>query len=164
MRSWGLSAIVLSLLSVARCLTVAARIGTCDERIADREDRLADAERVHVLVEYRLVTECPQLVGVLPEPRLERDLASFQNAEAPAVERALRVGAVDQVRDELEMRLRLHRPAHDPEGAEQLAVLEQHSRDDRVERPLAGRDAVGMLRIGREAERAVLQHDARVAS
>ena len=50
---------------------------------------------------------------------------------------------VDVVDQHLHLSLRLHGPAHDPESHPGLAVLHHESRDDGVERPLAGRVALG---------------------
>jgi hypothetical protein len=48
--------------------------------------------------------------------------------------------------------------AHDPEGHDHPAVAFQHAGDDRVQRPLAGRDAVGVPGLDDEALAAVLQN------
>src|SRR5215470_3841072 len=55
---------------------------------------------------------------------------------------------------------RLIMAAHYPEGHYRLAVLHQHSRDDRVERPLARRDCVRMTHDRTEPGAAVVQQHA----
>ena len=59
----------------------------------------------------------------------------------------------------LHVPLRLHVAAHHAKAHDRLAALGQESRDDGVERPLAGRDLVGP-RLQAEAVTAVLQADA----
>src|SRR5207248_11296851 len=72
---------------------VAAPVRAADERVADAEDRLADAEAIGLRHEERLVSEPPELVGPVPQARLERDLASRLDAKARSVERLLRGGS-----------------------------------------------------------------------
>src|SRR5919206_342087 len=115
-------------------MPVAAAVGAADERVTGAEDRLTDPEDEGLLREKGLVPEPPELLGSIPEPGLEHDLPSRFDAEARGVERRLRVGSFAQGVDELDMALRLHRGAHDAEGAEQPAVLEEHAWDERVER------------------------------
>ena len=110
----------------------------------------APRERRREAVERLLERERPAVVAVAIEPPARR------------VERRLRVEpAVDHVRHDLQMALRLHVPAHHAERAEQRAVAQQQARDDRVVRALAGREPVRVARLEREAGAAVLQHDAR---
>ena len=47
-----------------------------------------------------------------------------------------------EVRDQLQVPLRLDVAAHQPERADQLAGVEEHPGDDRVERPPPGREPV----------------------
>ena len=102
-----------------------------------------------------------EIVGACREPGLELDEPSFVDTPARGVEGGLRIVAVvDEATDDLEMALWLHRPTHDAERAEQGAALEQHARDDRVERPLRGRERVRVPGVGAEARRPVLQDDA----
>ena len=55
---------------------------------------------------------------------------------------------------------RLILPAHHAERHDRAAVLGGKARDDRVQRPLARRDAIGMAGLDAEAAGAVLQQDA----
>ncbi len=57
----------------------------------------------------------------------------------------------EQVLDDLQVTLRLEVAAHHAERPEQRAVAHEQAGDDRVERPLAGRDAVRVSRLEREA-------------
>ena len=103
----------------------------------------------------RAQAERLDLGGAIPEALLEQDAVTLR-AEARAVECRLGVEPlVDERRDELDVRLCLDEPAHDAERTEQLAVAEEHSRDDRVVRPAARLD---LPRDG-EARSAVLQDD-----
>ena len=77
------------------------------------------------------------------EARLELDDAVLLDPPARGVERGLGIETVvDDPPDHLEVALRLHRAAHDAERPEQLTLLEQHARDDRVERSLRRRELV----------------------
>src|SRR2546429_1820432 len=109
-------------------MAVAAPVGAAGERVAEAEDRLADAEDGRLPREECLVTEPPKLVGAVPEARLERDLPPFLDAEASGIQRCLWVGSFAEGMDELDVSLRLHRAAHDAEGPEELAFLEEHPR------------------------------------
>ena len=51
-------------------------------------------------------------------------------------------------------------PPITPNGPQQLAVAQQEARDDRVVRPLAGREPVGVSGLEREAVPAVVERDA----
>ncbi len=96
------------------------------------------------------------LGGALPEPLLEENGVPL-HAEARAIEGSLRVElVVHEGGDQLDMSLRLDEATHDSERAQQLAVAQEHSRDDRVVRTPAGLDAPGHG----EAGAAVLEHDA----
>ena len=83
-----------------------------------------------------------------------------QRGAATAV--AMSTPAVDERRHELGVDLRLgvaaHRPGHDPRPP--LAVPEQHPGQERVERPLAGLEDVGVGRVEAEVRAAVLVVDA----
>ena len=72
--------------------------------------------------------------------------------------------AVDEGRHQLGVDLRLRvaagRPGHDPRRGH--AVTEQHPGEQRVERPLAGRQGVRVLRVEAEVAPAVLVEDPRV--
>src|SRR5919198_1493936 len=131
-----------SSISEPRRVAVAAPVGAGDERVADAEDRLSDAEAVRLRVEHRLVPEPAKLLGLVPEAGLERDPAPAVDSEPRCVERRLRVVACPEPKDDLHVPLSLHVSAHDAEGAEQVAVLEQEPRDDRVERTLGRRELV----------------------
>ena len=113
------------------------------------------------------IASCPRArsAPAMPgEPRLERQRPARRvSVEPPArrVERGLRVEpVVDQRRDELQVALRLHVSAHQPERPQQPVVAQQHPGDDRVERPPAGGEAVRVPGLEREAGPAVLQGDA----
>ena len=60
----------------------------------------------------------------------------------------------------LQVDLRLAVGAHAAEHRPELLVLERERRDQRVQRHLAGLEAIGMLRVEREIGAAVLQHHA----
>ena len=81
-------------------------------------------------------------------------------APARRVARGLRaLLVVEHAHQRLHMALRLHVGAHDAVAHDGFAVFRQERRDDRVERPLAGRDLV-RSRVQAEAVAAVLQADA----
>ena len=85
-------------------------------------------------------------------------------ADARRVDRLLQVqAAIDQVDQHLRVPLRLDVAAHHAVGHQQPAVLEHHRRNQRVERPLAGLEAVRVAWLEREAGAAIVQHDAGVA-
>src|SRR5581483_3992338 len=122
---------------------VAARVGTADPRVAEAEDRLPDAEAVREHGPPHLVPESAQRLLLPPQAGLELDGAVRLDAPARRVERGLRVGAlVDEPQHDLEVALRLHRAAHDPERPEQAAALKQQPGDNGVERPPRGREPV----------------------
>ena len=68
---------------------------------------------------------------------------------------------VDETEHDLHVPLRLHRAAHHAERPEQRATLQKHAGDDRVERPLARREPVGVAIVLDEAGRAILEGDSR---
>ena len=108
-----------------------------------------------------VVTERPKLVLVLPQPRLELDDTPAVDTPARTVERRLGiVGVIDEPRDHLEVTLRLHGTTHHAERSQQVAPLEQHAGDDRVERPLRRGEHVRVVRALDEARGAVLEREA----
>src|SRR5439155_13623483 len=134
---------------------VLAGIRAADQRISRDEDRLAAAEAGRVRVAHGLVAEPLQVGLTVPEALLEPDEVAV-DTEPGTVERRLGVEAVvDDCGHELHVRLRLDEAAHHPERAHQLALPEEHSRDDRVVRPPARLDRPG----DGEAGPTVLQHD-----
>src|SRR4029079_12436682 len=50
-------------------------------------------------------------------------------------------------------------PAHHAEGHHSAAILRHETGNDRVQRPLAGRDAIGMPGLDAETATAILQQD-----
>ena len=98
------------------------------------------------------------------EARLEREAPPPRTRKRAASSAACGSRpAVDDVAHELEVGLRLHAAAHDPEGPRQAPVAQQQPRDDRVERAPARRDPVGVALLLGEARAAVVQRDPRVA-
>ncbi len=91
-------------------------------------------ERVaHVVADAALEVD-PAAVGHLLIGRLRRAAVPHPRRVA----RFLQVHVeVDEVHDDLRMRLRLHRAAHHAEAEPRLAVLRDEGRDDGVEGPLA---------------------------
>ena len=84
-----------------------------------------------------------------------------QVPESRRVHRFLRVHPEDQhVEQQLRVTLRLHRPAHEPEGQEGLAVPGDEARDDRVEGPFARGDLVRVPVVDHESGAPVLQREA----
>jgi hypothetical protein len=78
--------------------------------------------------------------------------------EARRVAGRLRVHPeVDQVQQRLHVSLRLHVAAHHAERQPGTAVLERHRGHERMQRPLAWSDHVGVRRIEREQAAAVVQ-------
>src|SRR5713101_2883284 len=97
------------------------------------QDRLAHAEGVWALSATSIMAERPKPVLLAPEPGLELHDSAFLDAPARSVERCLRIEVVvDEVRDNLEMPLRLHQAAHHAERAEQPSVGKEHAGDDCV--------------------------------
>ena len=83
------------------------------------QDHLAHTERVLHVVEARIVAARPQAGEEVPEPGLQPHDAVVLHAPARSVERSLRIVAVvDDPAHNLEVALRLHRPAHDTERPE----------------------------------------------
>ena len=81
--------------------------------------------------------------------------------EAAGLERLLDVeAAVGNARDELRVRLRLIEPAHDAEPDAHGVLLHERG-NDRVQRSLARREHVGMVRLEREERAPVLQREPR---
>ena len=76
---------------------------------------------------------------------LQHHAAAADVADARRVDRLLQVeAAIDQVDQDLRVPLGLDVAAHDAVGHQQPAVLEHHRRDQRVERPFPGLEAVRM--------------------
>ena len=101
---------------------------------------------------------------VVVEVGFERQLAALAVAPPRLVERALeRHLVVDEVRNHLDVALRLHVPAHHAERGPVVLVEPDDARDERVERPLAGFEAVRVIGVQREGRAPVLERDARVA-
>ena len=95
---------------------------------------------------------------------LQHHAAAADVANPRRVDRLLQVEtAIDQVDQDLCVPLGLDVAAHDAVGHQQTAVLEHHRRDQRVERPLPGLEAVRMACLQHEAGAAIVQHDAGVA-
>ena len=92
--------------------------------------------------------------------RLDVEHVTGVHTPARCIETGLRILAVvDQPHHRLQMRLRLHRPAHDAERKHRFAILRHESGDDGVERTLAAADLVRMARLERESRPAILQAD-----
>ena len=70
---------------------------------------------------------------------------------------------VDDVGDDLRVGLRLVVAAHHAECHPRRAVLREHRRHERVQRPLVRADLVGVAGLQREAGAAILQRDAGLA-
>ena len=88
-------------------------------------------------------------------------LAAAFVAQARRIARLLEVHAeIDQVDQDLHMRLWLHRPTHNAETQPGLAVFGNECRDDGVERAFARLEAVGMALFKAEQLTAVLQVEA----
>src|SRR5205814_1752360 len=86
---------------------------------------------------------------------------TVERQDARLLGRLLRVHAtIEQPVNEMRMADRLIVPAHDPEWHYRTTVLDQHARDDRVERPFARRNRVGMAWDRAEPGAAVVQQDA----
>src|SRR5262249_10347979 len=138
------------------CVAVLTRVRAAYESIALHEDGLAGAERERVCLPHGSVAERLEVDVPFPEALLEPHPSGL-GPEARPVECRLGVEpVVDEGRHELHVRLRLDEAAHDAERPEQVAVPEQHGRDDRVERPAARFDGPG----DGEAGAAVLKDDA----
>src|SRR4051794_1735080 len=147
--------------SEAGSVPVLARLGAADERVALHQDGLSAAEAAVVGRDLRPVPATGERALVAAQSGLELQepvAAVTVEAEARRIQRGLRVEAlVEQARDELHVALWLHVAAHQAERAEQLTVAQQHARDDRVERPPAGREPVRVARLEGEAGAPVLQ-------
>ena len=134
------------------------------DAVGARQNRLAPAELAAAgAFDLQLVAERRQRrAGGFGHERLDLHVAAGEGAlrEPAGLERLLRRQAeVGDVGHELRVRLRLVPSAHDPEG-DPRAVLLHEPRDDRVERPLARRQRVRVVRLEREQRAAVLQHEA----
>src|SRR3712207_6828606 len=69
-------------------------------------------------------------------------------------------GVIHEVREELDVSLRLHRATHNPEGGPKGAILCSETRDDGVKRTLAGSKCVWMALRKTERVTPVLEADA----
>ena len=109
-----------------------------------------------------LEAEVGELAGAVPQRLLEAERATV-DAEATAVERGLGIPraarALHQRAEELHVGLGLDEAAHEAEGADQLAVARQHSRNQRV----VGTRAADDFSVHVEACTPVVQDDAGVA-
>ncbi len=94
---------------------------------------------------------------------LARRLRAAEMTPARGVAGFLDVHAeIDDVGQNLDMALRLHVAAHQPEGQERLAVLQDEAGDDGLERAFARRIDVGGRRIERIELAAILEHEAQM--
>src|SRR3954449_2162577 len=146
--------------SIAERAAVLARIGTRGESplVPVDPDRLAAAERSN---------HAGGLVSKFLQPFddgwrysiLELINALVMQA-AWHVDRFLHVAAVvEHVGQDMHLPDRLILPAHHAERHHGTAILRHQAGDDRVQRPLAGRDAVRMPRLNAETTAAILQQD-----
>src|ERR1700679_535329 len=108
--------------------------------------------------------KCGEFIpGGLGNPRLDVHVAPGKSLfrKPRSVQRALHVHTViDDVRDKLRVRLRLIPAAHNTERDAHIALFHE-SRDDRMDRPLAACESVGVCLIEREKAAAVLQRETR---
>mmetsp|Transcript_46064 Transcript_46064/g.104067 ORF Transcript_46064/g.104067 Transcript_46064/m.104067 type:complete len:253 (-) Transcript_46064:647-1405(-) len=136
------------------------RVPANDLRSAEDRPRVASDELLHVM------TLCPEGgEDLLRDAVLDGDLRGQcvrPDAEARRVDCPLRLHAeVDHVEQELHVALRLHEPPHVGQARVQRPLgVENHARDDGVERPLPPRERVGVPRAEAEAVPPVLEGEA----
>ena len=81
-----------------------------------------------------------------------------RDAEARRVEGRLRVhAAVEQIRGDLHMPLRLHKPSHDAERGVELTSIRHHARYNCVVRPLPGPETIRMPLLQHEVAAACVE-------
>ncbi len=95
---------------------------------------------------------------------LDAERAILTVAPPGRIERRLEVhSVVDDVREYLDVTLRLHVPAHHTERQPVVRVESRECRNEGMERPFSGLEAVRMTRVERERRAAVLEGDSGVA-
>src|SRR5713101_8280297 len=149
--------------SLGFCRSVLARIG-CPEihtlAISHHSLATADHRRERGIEDLQVVTEAGQLgPRFLRDARLDLHVQALESAlrESRCFQCSLDVHSeVDDIRNELGVRLRLIPSAHDSKTNPHVSLL-QESRDDRVERSLARRENIRVLRIEAEKRAAVLE-------
>src|SRR6516164_8774649 len=132
-------------LSIAEGQAVLAGVGTADQYAAlvVNPDRLAAAERY---VKHLNLVAAMREIG---NGRLGNGAFDLQNAvpgeDARLLGSLLRIHtAIQHAVKEMRMTDSLIGPAHHPKWHHRAAVLDKHPRNDRMERPLARCDGVGM--------------------
>ena len=109
-----------------------------------------------------LMAARPQSIHyVLANRPFKQNLTTSFPVPARRIQACLRIEAViERVDDHLDVPLRLHMPAHHPEGSDRLSLVRQEAGDDRVERSLAGRKLVRMAILQNKPIPTIVQRDA----
>src|SRR5216684_2060561 len=149
------------LCSIAERATVLARIGAAGERalVPVDPDRLTAAERG----DYAggLMPELLQALDDIAGHAVLELIDAFVMQATRHIDRLLHVATiVEHVGQHVNLPDRLILPAHHAEWHQRPAALGDKAWNDRVQRPLAGRDAVGMAGLDAETGAAILQQDA----
>src|SRR5260221_8016682 len=146
--------------SIPQRKPVLARLGTADQHPALPVD-LDDLAAAHAFrLPLDLVAAADEVGGDLPRDGVLEAQHPLEGVAARRVRRFLRVAAaVDHLGEDLDVADRLVVAAHDAERHHRAAVLHGKTRDDRMHRPLARRDRVGMTGHGAEAHAAIMQDD-----
>src|SRR6266436_4157115 len=150
-------------LSITESQAVLAGLGAADQYTAlvIDPDRLAASER-HLL-DRDLMTAIGEILGDRRRYRTLDLQLTLQRQDPRLLGSLLGVHApIQHAVQEMSVPDRLILPAHDAERHYRAAVLDEHPGDDRVERPLARRNGVGMAGDRAKAGPAIVQQHAAV--
>ena len=127
------------------------------DELARTEIHVARADIGNAMTARRQFT-----ANLVADLRFQRHGTVPHHLPARSVTGRLRVlPIIGEPHHDLRMALWLHVTAHHAETHQRFSVAGDESRNDGVERPLAGRHLVGVIRRQRESGAAVLQADAR---
>src|SRR5450631_1122602 len=147
--------------SIAERAAILARIGSAGERalVPVDPDGLAAAMRRD---EARgLMPELPQAIDDVGRHAILELVDAFVMQAARHVDRLLHVAAVvEHVGQHMHLPDRLVLPAHHAERHHRPAGLGDKAGDNRMQRPLARRDAIGMAGLDAETAATILQQNA----
>jgi hypothetical protein len=156
-------------LNKCHCTTIGARVGSADQ---DASERVAKDDLPSTKLRPIPTSHCADRMSAIRQirDRLWRN-AIFQGnlptggrlyAKARHIQGSLRVKALCQSKENLEMSLRLHKAAHHPHWTEQGSVLlaRDHGRDDGMVGAFPRCERIRMPRIQTEIVAAILKSKA----
>src|SRR5882757_2136504 len=149
--------------SIAERAAVLARIGAAGQRalVPVDPDRLTAAERRNHAA--GLMPELLQALDNVGGHAVLELIDAFVMQAARHIDRLLHVATVvEQVGQHMGLTDRLVLPAHHAKRHHRATIFRDEAGDDRVQRPLARRDAIGMAGLHPEPAAAILQENAGV--